>query len=124
MDERQRGVIVVGFWGDAHASGQQASPAARGMIAEIEFPRLQSRVALLDRLPANVGEPLMQLGEQAFCACACPDQKSLGCVLGNALLQRFLQLLQRRNRAKQHLPLAPVVLGDGDASFVSAWING
>ena len=98
-NDGKRGVVVVGFRGNAHAFGQQASPAARGMVLKVEFAGAQGGVMLGDRFPHGVREPLALLRPQPFRACARADEQAVGRIDGKQALQRLLQLLQRNHRA-------------------------
>lgn len=93
------------------------------MVLEIEFPRLQSGVAFWDELPVQLGEPVLQLEQQFFRACACAQQQALGGVLAKALVQHFGQLVEGSNGAEQEFPSVAIAFGDGDAYFVGAGVN-
>ncbi len=122
VDDGERGVVVVGFGRDAHAFGQQASPAARRMVRKVELARLQSGVALRDKLPAQVRELALEQVQDSFRACACADEGALGRILREAAVEQFGQLVGSDNRAEQGFPSVAVALGNGDAHLARAWV--
>jgi hypothetical protein len=122
-NDGKRGVVVVGFGGDAHAFGQQASPAAWGMVLKVEFAGAQGGVMLGDQFPHGVREPFAQLRLQPFRACARTDEQTVGRIVGKQALQCLLQLLQRNHCAIQYAPLAICPLGEGNPYLVAARVN-
>lgn len=93
------------------------------MVLKIEFAGAQRRVALGDRFPHGIREPLAQLRLQPFRACARAHQQAVGRIVGKQALQCRVQLLQRDYRAIQESPLAACLLREGDSYLVATWVN-
>lgn len=120
VDNRERREVIIRFRGDTHPLGQQASPAPRRMMLEVEFSRLQGGVALRNQFPADCGEPRLQVGEQAFRPCARSHQIPLWRMLLKTHFQSRAKCLYRHNRTKQHAPRAVGILRNGDACLMTA----